>query len=79
MMRRVDALLAEFGRGLAQPLLRVADVFRQIARERGLGGCPAIVFDAFADPLLAVEALAAAHYFFGTIFSSRPCGMSVTM
>src|SRR5262245_19795093 len=59
--RRVDALLAERHRGLAQPLPCVQQIFREILRERRLGRRPAVVRLAFLDPLLAVIALASLH------------------
>ena len=61
MVRRVDPLLAELRRRLAQPLLRVLQVLAQIPRQRRFGRRPAIVRFAFLDPLLAVIALVARH------------------
>jgi len=57
VMRRVDVLLTEFDGGFPQAFPRIAQVFRQIFRQRLFGGRPAVVFGASGDPLLAVETL----------------------
>jgi len=59
--RRVDALVAELGRGLAQPLPRLSKILGEIVSQRRLGRRPAVVRLAFLDPLLAVMALVSFH------------------
>src|SRR5262245_55212449 len=61
LVRRVDALIAESDRCLAQPLPRLLQVLREISRESRFRRRPAVVRLAFLDPLLAVVALAAGH------------------
>ena len=61
VVRRVDALLAEVGRRLAQPLPRVPEILRQILGQHRLGRRPAVVRFVFFDPLLAVVTLVAGH------------------
>jgi len=60
-MRRVDALFAELLGRFTQALPRLAQILRQVLRERRLGGRPAVVRFAFLDPLLAVVALSTGH------------------
>src|SRR4051794_27902905 len=67
---RIDALLAEIGGSLAQPLPRVLQVLRQAGGQRRLGGRPAVVRFACLDPLLAVVALVASHH--SILYSPRP-------
>jgi hypothetical protein len=59
---RVNPLLAELDGGVAQPLPRVTQFLRQICRQRGLGGRPAVVRLAWFDPRFAVITLAAGHW-----------------
>ena len=61
VVRRVDALLAELDRRLAQAFPRVLQVLGQFRRERRFGRRPAVVRFAFLDPLLAVKTLVARH------------------
>ena len=61
VVRRVDALLAELGGGLAQPLPGLAQILGEILRQRRLGRRPAVVRLALLDPLLAVVTLVAGH------------------
>src|SRR4051794_1990857 len=67
---RIDALIAEIGGSLAQPLPRVLQVLRQVGGQRRLGGRPAVVRFACLDPLLAVIALVASHH--SILYSPRP-------
>lgn len=59
-MRGVDPLLAELHGRLAKALPGLSEIVREIARERGFGGRPAVVHLAGSDPGLAVVALVAA-------------------
>src|SRR5215204_149158 len=72
-VRSVDPLLAELCCRPPQALPRVAEVFRQVARECSLGRRPAVVGLAGLDPLLAVVALVAGHWTISSLcfFPSR--------
>ena len=60
-VRGVDPLIAERLRGLAQPLPRVSQIFRQVLGERRFCRGPAVVGFSFVNPLLAVVALSPGH------------------
>src|SRR6186713_2349544 len=61
VVRRINPLFAELGGGVAQPFPCVAQVFRQILRQRRFRRRPAVVGLAFLDPLFAVVALSTGH------------------
>src|SRR5687767_10149790 len=60
-VRCVDALVAELGSRFAQPFPGIAQVVRQVARERRFRRRPAIVLLALFNPLLTVKALSPCH------------------
>src|SRR5688572_12805467 len=53
----VNPLVAELRGRLAQPLPGIAQIVRQLVRQRCLGGRPAVMCFTRLDPLLAVVAL----------------------
>jgi hypothetical protein len=77
-VRRVDALIPEIGGRLAQPLVGVLQIFRQVARERRLRRRPAIVRLAFLNPLLAVITLVPAHACHFIDGGPARCGLAVS-